>query len=356
MRVLHCADIHLGSELKAKFSKEKSEERKKEIRDTFKRMVQYASDDGIENILLSGDIFDKDKPNKKDEDFFYGVIKEYKDIKFYYLKGNHDSRQERNEIPSNLFLFNEKWKEYDLGENVKLYGIEIDDENKESLYSTFNASKDNINIVMLHGQIVENSKPDGYLINLKELKNKCIDYLALGHIHKIEYSKFDERGIYCYPGVLEPRGFDESGDHGFFIYDTDLKNTSFINFSKRKVIFKDLDISNINNDYEIATLINNTFKDDPNNIYRINLKGEVDAEISINTQNIEEYINKDKFYFANVKDLTEIKLDIEKFKNDKSLKGTFINKVYNDKTISEEDKKYMLKYGINALSNREIDK
>ena len=29
MRVLHCADIHLGSELKAKFSKEKSEERKK---------------------------------------------------------------------------------------------------------------------------------------------------------------------------------------------------------------------------------------------------------------------------------------------------------------------------------------
>lgn len=29
MRILHCADIHLGSELKGKFPKEKSDERKK---------------------------------------------------------------------------------------------------------------------------------------------------------------------------------------------------------------------------------------------------------------------------------------------------------------------------------------
>lgn len=356
MRILHCADIHLGSEIKSKFPKEISEERKKEIRETFKRMVQYSSDNDIKNILLSGDIFDKDKPTKKDEDYFYGVIKEYKDINFYYLKGNHDSKQERSDIPSNLFLFNDKWQEYDLGENIKLYGVEINDENKDSLYSTFNASKDNTNIVMLHGQIVENTKPDGYLINLKELKNKNIDYLALGHIHKVEYSKFDERGIYCYPGVLEPRGFDEEGDHGFFVYDTILKSTSFVNFSKRKIIFKDLDISSVNNDYDIATLINNTFKDDFNNIYRINLKGEIGTEISINTQNIEEYIKKNKFYFVNIKDLTEIKIDIEKYKNDKSLKGVFVNKVFKDDSISEEDKKHILKYGLNALSNREIDK
>ena len=41
MKILHCADIHLGSKIEAKFPKEKSDERKSEIRATFNRMVQY---------------------------------------------------------------------------------------------------------------------------------------------------------------------------------------------------------------------------------------------------------------------------------------------------------------------------
>lgn len=355
MRILHCADIHLGSQIKAKFPKEKSEERKKEIRETFKDMVKYAKNNDIKNILLAGDVFDKDKVSLKDEDFFYGVIKEFKDINFYYLKGNHDSNQIRENLPFNLFLFDNKWKEYDLGENIKLYGIEINDENKESLYSTLNTSKENINIVMLHGQIIENSKPDGYLINLKNLKNKNIDYLALGHIHTPDLNRIDERGFYAYPGILEPRGFDEEGKHGFFIYDTDLKSAEFVPFSKRSIIFKDIDISFLNGDYEIASFINKNIKNDANNIYRFNLIGESGFENFINTKAVEEYIDKDKFYFANVKDLTNVKFDIEKIKNDKSLKGYFVNKVLNDENLNEEEKKLILQYGLNALSNREID-
>ena len=51
-------------------------------------------------------------------------------------------------------------------------------------------------------------------IEVYELKNKNIDYLALGHVHKYKMEKLDNRGIYCYSGCLEGRGFDECGDKG----------------------------------------------------------------------------------------------------------------------------------------------
>ena len=40
------------------------------------------------------------------------------------------------------------------------------------------------------------------LINIKSLKNKNIDYLALGHYHKFEIEKLDNRGVYCYPRMF----------------------------------------------------------------------------------------------------------------------------------------------------------
>ena len=49
------------------------------------------------------------------------------------------------------------------------------------------------------------------------LKNKNIDYLALGHIHGYKEAPLDGRGKYCYPGCLEGRGFDECGKKGFVL-------------------------------------------------------------------------------------------------------------------------------------------
>lgn len=39
MKILHCADIHLGSKMESKLPKEKSDERKRELRAAMSRMV-----------------------------------------------------------------------------------------------------------------------------------------------------------------------------------------------------------------------------------------------------------------------------------------------------------------------------
>ena len=42
MKFIHCADIHLDSKMETNLSSQKAKERKKEILNTFERMVAYA--------------------------------------------------------------------------------------------------------------------------------------------------------------------------------------------------------------------------------------------------------------------------------------------------------------------------
>ena len=46
MKIMHLADLHLGSQMK-KFPKDKAEERRREIRSTFERAVAFARSEGI---------------------------------------------------------------------------------------------------------------------------------------------------------------------------------------------------------------------------------------------------------------------------------------------------------------------
>ena len=44
MKLIHCADIHLGAKMQTNLSPQKAKERKEEILDTFFSMINYAND------------------------------------------------------------------------------------------------------------------------------------------------------------------------------------------------------------------------------------------------------------------------------------------------------------------------
>ena len=68
--------------------------------------------------------------------------------------------------------------------------------------------------MLLHGMASEyGGGADG--IALRDFRDKGIDYLALGHIHSYQQEQLDDRGIWCYSGCLEGRGFDECGPKGY---------------------------------------------------------------------------------------------------------------------------------------------
>ena len=117
----------------------------------------------------------------------------------------------------------------------------------------------------MHGQLAGyRNKDKAEIISLDDLKNKNIDYLALGHVHGFHMDKMDSRGIYCYPGCLEGRGFDECEQKGFVVLDIDddtLKtNVNFVPMGYRTCYTVLVDVTGVTTTQEAAMRIDKEIK------------------------------------------------------------------------------------------------
>lgn len=353
LKLIHCADIHLGSKMEAKLPKEKAEERRAEVRKTFHRLIEYAKREGVRAILLAGDIFDSDRPLKRDKEFFYDAVKGNPEIDFLYLRGNHDGEESYTEEGiANLKTFSSEWTAYEYGDTV-VHGIELVKENALSLYTTFKAEKNRKNIVMLHGQISPSSGADK--INTAKFAEKHIDYLALGHIHSYSQNKLDDRGMYAYSGCLEGRGFDETGEKGFVLLEISEKvEGRFIPFAERTVCEEFVDVTDTQNGYGAYQIVKAQVKFNPKNLYRIHLVGEIGYDNDALSQDLEKLLSND-CYFVSVKDGTQRKIDLTAYEGDISLRGEFIRTVMARSSWSEEKKRQVIALGLKALSGREVE-
>ncbi len=355
MKILHTADIHLGSKIESKFPREKSNIRKKELLESFRKMIEYANESDIKIILLSGDVFDKDKPTIKDKEYFYKAIKQNPQITFYYLNGNHDKEGSYTESDiSNLKTFTkDKFTYYDEG-GICICGIEMNQSNYRSFYSQLSLDKNNINIVMLHGDATDSFGMDK--VKIDNLRNKNIDYLALGHIHSYQSGKIDDRGIYAFPGCLEPRGFDECGEKGFIVLDINdgLISHEFIPFSKRTIYQRNIDVSGAKDFYDIESIVKHEVSDiNKDNILRINLIGELEAGIDFDEKDIE--VSLSSYFFVNVKNKTTLKINISDYEDDKSLIGEFIRGVYGNDKYTLEEKYKLINMGLRLINGKEVE-
>ena len=359
MKIIHCSDLHLDSKMQTNLSKEKAKERNNEILITFQNMIKYAKDNLVKIIIIAGDMFDRKNVSVKAKNIVKYAIESNPEIDFIYLKGNHDEMAflSEEEIPDNLKLFDSKeWIKYEYEDGLVITGREFEEDNND-IYSSLILNKSDLNIVVMHGQESKNDVKDKTeIINLKELKNKNIDYLALGHIHAYKKEKLDNRGNYCYAGCLEGRGFDECGKKGFVLLNIENKkiDTEFIEFAQREICEIHIDVSDLLTTSEIEHLICKELENiKKENMIKIILEGKVsiDSERDINYL-IKRFENE--VYFIKIYDETTLKIDYMDYKNDISLKGEFIRLVL-QQDITEEEKREIITTGIRALSGEEVD-
>ncbi|WP_035768178.1 metallophosphoesterase family protein [Butyrivibrio sp. NC2002] len=368
MKIIHCADMHLDSKMNGNLDKEKAKERKYELLATFLRMVDYARENGVKAIIIAGDLFDTRNISAGTRNAVKEAILYNPEIDFYYLKGNHGGADEFlsyiEDMPANLKLFNDIWTRYEIGNDtgIVLNGMELSEQNAGIIYSSLMLDPRDFNIVTLHGQIAGyQSKNDAETISLSDLKNKNIDYLALGHIHEYQTGQLPARGCWCYSGCLEGRGFDESGDHGFVVLDID-ENTheydmEFVKFSKRNVFVTESDISGKETMHEVQEKI----LEDITNAGCTNMdlvKVVLTGNVSMDCEKDADYIAKwlqERFYFAKVSDATKIAVDYNDYAYDASLKGEFVRLVQKSEDLSEDMKTKVIALGIRALSGEEIE-
>lgn len=355
MKLIHCSDLHLDSKMEHNLTARQARERNSEICTTFSRLVSYAAENAVDGVLLAGDLFDTGRVSTQTAMFVLDGIRAAKDIEFFYLRGNHDESRDvfwGMELPENFRTFGPGWTSYRLGSLV-VTGLELNRENRESMYDTLRLDASDTNIVLLHGQIA--TQPGEDLIALPKLRNKNIDYLALGHLHSFQKEKLDDRGFWCYCGCLEGRGFDECGEKGFVLLDihNGTVKTEFVPFAARTLHEADVDITDLLTVNEIFSAMTAAAAEIPQkDLVKFTLRG----SYTLQTQKDLRFLQKmleGRFYFSKIKDASSLKIQKEDYEHDASLKGEFIRTVLASGR-SQEEKDQIILLGIRALSGEEV--
>ncbi len=357
MKLIHCADLHLASPMESRLSPEKAKQRRTELYRTFDRIADYGVENGVSAILIAGDIFDESRPRNAEKKNFLKIAEAHPEVDFLCLSGNHDeSLEDEENLPENVFCYGEDWKKNSYDE-VDIWGCTQTDANYNLLYTTLRPDRTRINIVLLHGEVRQSGTPANGTVLLPALRDKGIDYLALGHYHSFEEGGLDERGKWCYSGTPEGRGFDECGPKGFVLLNIENGELSsrFVPFAQREIEECKVDISGLEGELEIEERVLSALSCRPSkNILRVLLIGRVPLNAQIRPKELEGCLNE-RFFSSSVKNCTKIQIDPSLYRDELSLKGEFIRTVLAARELSEEDKEQVLRCGLLALEGEEAE-
>jgi len=199
LKILHTADIHLG----AKFSGlgNKGASQREQLRATFKNVIATAIDERVNVVLIAGDLFDANQQPQRNIDL---VIEQFNllgsnNIPVCLIPGTHDSLDSSSIYRkvdfdgkcSNLKIFadeNISCKEYP-GIDLTVYGKpNLSNRSYTSpLEGLKRSTSSKFHIAMAHGSlyIPEKIAEDDHVFRLEEIKASGMDYLALGHWHRV---------------------------------------------------------------------------------------------------------------------------------------------------------------------------
>ncbi len=352
MKIIHTSDIHLDSPLSARLPRDKIRERRGELLGNFRRLADEAVRLGAGAIIIAGDLFDTESVTKRAVSAILDTVRRAANVEFFILPGNHDTKVfESAEFSglANLHIFARgETATYECGEGVTVTGISPC---REGMFDALRLDAEKTNIVVLHGEIRDKSSEAEESIGLSEAAKRNIDYMALGHYHSYSARRIDERGIAVYSGTPEGRGFDEAGECGYVLIDTNKGSLThrFVKFARRHMRIVPVDLCGISRTSEITDRAEAALRDVPSSdIVRLELRGRFIPGLWKDTEALGRAFG-DRFYHFEVKDSSVISVNPSDYKNDKTLKGEFIRTVYADTTLTDEEKEQIVECGINAL-------
>lgn len=400
VRLIHTADLHLDSAFSSRFSKEEAEERRRNLLIAWNKLLQYGIERKVQAILISGDLFDSPVVSRSTMEIFLSSIRKNPEISFFYLRGNHDTKNTfrfQDNLPKNLFLFSKEGKKYRLKEKLVLLGqefygterrsefpeesygteslLELQEEPEElveeellspsssedAVQSIWNLKEEDCNILMLHGALREGGPEvqNEQGISLKQLSRYPIHYLALGHIHKREEGKYGSL-YYIYPGCLQGRGFDEEGEKGFYYVEIEEETkeikAEFVPLKEGEFRIIPIFLSEEDGTLDAEEKIRESLKKEgaeAKDSVRIILKGEKRAGEERNLRYLEKQL-EEEYAYIEIKEETKLKLRKEEFIHEKGLKGEFLRMVSESESLSEEEKEKLMILGIGLLQGEEL--
>jgi len=370
LKILHTADIHLGT----KFSElgNKGNLQREQLRTTFKNVMATAINQEANIVLIAGDLFDANQQPQRNIDLVieqFNLLKE-KNIPVCLVPGTHDSLDSSSIYRkvdfegkcSNLKIFTDEHiscKEY-TNLDLTVYG-KPNLSNRSyvgPLKGLEPSTSSKLHIALAHGSfyIPGKTSEDDHVFSLEEIQSSGMNYLALGHWHRLYRCSEEPAAWYSGPPEWIPDQREKGAVLLVSLSDSGEVKVKPIKLGLRDYDEVEIDMSEIQ---ELAALKTRISEGTNQNLIRkVTLRGLRDAELIVNPEELDE-LGKE-FFHLKVSDESHVKVKeiSESTYEGQLIKAKFI-KLMNEKIASSEGEEKRiaenaLQYGLLFLDGKEV--
>jgi len=340
-----------------------------------RRLVAYGSvfdnNEKVNIVLIAGDLFDSNQQPQKNIDL---VIEQFNllgssNIPVCLVPGTHDSLDSSSVYRKvdfegkcpNLKIFtdeNGSWKEYP-SLDLTVYGKpNLSNRSSASpLKGLRRSTSTKFHVGMAHGSlhIPEKVAEDDHVFRLEEVKEVGMDYLALGHWHRVYKCPAESPAWYPGPPEWIP-GQEEKG----VVLMVTLSIAGEVEVRPRNMGLRDYEELEIDMDgIEDLAMLKSTISmvADHNLIARVTLKGLRDVELILNPEDLESELGE-KFFHLRVIDISHPKSREISEGEERLIASRFIRLMKGQIEGLEGEEKEIaenaLQYGIALLDGKEV--
>ncbi|MDP8233882.1 MAG: DNA repair exonuclease [Candidatus Saelkia tenebricola] len=320
-KFLQIADFHLDSKFLGFFDLDKIAIRKKELEETFKKVIQFTNavkdQEKLDFVLFAGDLFEQDcfSPQTIKSLIIYG-LESLRPLPVFIVAGNHDPLIDGSPYllynwPDNVHIFPSDFEKFEVKKDVFIYGVSVTPGNfKNNILKDFKVKDpESLNIVLMHGAETGGGDikvfGDCLPFSSEDAINSGADYFALGHYHNcrsVPYGSDLVKGFYS--GSPEALSFKEMGER--FVLKVELKKNNpplveKISFQHRTYKEIEIDCTGISSSESVLDLLKES--QDKDGVCNIVLTGDVDPDIRLDMEELQDFIKTENLFFAaNIKD------------------------------------------------------
>ncbi len=376
IRFIHTSDVHLDTSFSgAGFPSRLGDRKREAIRSTFRRILESASRESADLVLIPGDLFEHDRVTPDTVEFLKQQFESLGSIPVFIAPGNHDpclrdSPYCEASWPDNVHIFREEeFSSVDLthlGVRVTGFGFNRTHLDEHPFQNLGVLPGEVRNLVLAHASDLS-GVPAGKFAHgpftIEEIAGKNVLYCALGHYHQQRQipNTIDAAQVW-YSGIPEGRAWDEEGFRGYLtgeIADDGTLTVTPCPSGQFPLATLTLDCEGYSSREQIvdAVLQRRGAVFDDRTILRVRLEGAVDPKLDLSTAELEERL-ADEVLHTVWDNRTAPAIDFDALAGERTLCGYYVRTINRQIEAAEEEERPVLErarlYGVQALLGREV--
>jgi DNA repair exonuclease SbcCD nuclease subunit len=350
LRLLHTADVHLGAR-HADLGEQAAAQRERQFA-SFKAAVDLAISEGVDVVLVAGDLFDSNTQPKRSVERVAAELKRLVDAKIrtVIIPGTHDvydraSLYRVHDLPAmagstadddlvtvltpdrpNIHL-----KSCDVVVHGQVFATKRAPHSPLRDLQVGGDGTASWHVGMVHGALAIPGRTDGdeVVITREEIEATGLDYLALGHWHSTQQGRAGTT-TYAYSGAPEPVAVTQDGAGKVLLVELDAaagtKTVKVLERTVGRTRFEkmNIDAATLAGQPELVKTL--AARADPDLVLDVRLTGVRPDELDVSTDEVEDQL-KGSFLKVRIRDASVPALTAGNLPSPDTIPGAFIRNV-----------------------------